>query len=657
MIRLADCLVPLIPLLGFPLLSAANPDLADHPGFAHAMEVVTRDVDGFPVVFHYGQVRPEFASSVTSPTRSRLDLNEDWLFRFDPEASGIREDWQGDDMPPGAWVKVAVPHCWDMMPGGRFHDWSDTSPANPPHYNGAAWYRREWIHSPAPERRHRLEFLGVQQRARVFLNGREIALHEGGGQPFSMDVTESLRDGRNVLALQVIRRANHEAYDSSPGKEPKEIEQTHGPHPKAPDNWPYAGITRSVHLISESPVTLRKLQIQAASGKLEAAVILTNHGSKAFDGFMEFASPALASPGRRGLDVSIAPGQVRVFRLNEQLRADAAAWSPESPSLHAYAARLKSGATVIDEVRGYFGIRSFSIEEGRFMLDGKPVFLKGIAVYEETRDRGSALLPADHRRLMELAKAADANFLRLHVGQRDPYAYELADRMGFMVTAEWGGFWYREKAMDAQTRDEKSVFQSHARCALWDLMNHPSVVMWCTHNESHQFCPEYERFVAMATGLVRRHDWQKRPVTWAAWHPHKGQPHFEHADVVGFNQYRGAMDPFEDLDPDLQRATRENPGKPLLILENGAWSTLGQRGRPDQKGTEDWQADLLKRQHAVLTRHRPPLAGYTYWLLCDYRSRKFYAANERNGGYSHMGLYSPDGEPKLVRDVFRDLEW
>ena len=57
----------------------------------------------------------------------------------------------------------------------------------------------------------------------------------------------------------------------------------------------------------------------------------------------------------------------------------------------------------------------------------------------------------------------------------------------------------------------------------------------------------------------------------------------------------------------------------------------------------------------MLTTHIPPLAGYTFWLLVDYRSRKFYTAGQ--DGYSHMGLYGPRGEIKLARDVFRDLNW
>jgi beta-glucuronidase len=646
------CLVSLCVSRG----AAADDDMADHPRFAHAMDVRTEQIDGFPVVFHYGQVRPEFNHYQESPTRVRTALNNGWLFRFDAANEGTAAGWSAPSAPSGAWTPVTIPHCWDMMPGGRFHDWSDTSPANPPHYNGAAWYRLEFDCTPKPGKRQRIEFLGVQQRARIHLNGREIALHEGGGQPFSLDVTDTLRPGMNLLALKVIRRANHQPFDIAAKKEPKELEQIHGPHPKAPDNWPYAGITREVTLIEENPVTIRKTQVRTKDGHLEAAVVLSNPGTAPLTAKVALESPALVTPPAP-TDIELPPGKSRVVRLRAALRPDAAQWAPKSPVLHPLHVRLISGDQTLDAWHGRYGIRSFRIRDSRFVLNNQAVFLKGVAVYEETPARGAALLPSDHQHLFTLCRAADANFLRLHVGQRHPLAYQLADRMGFMVTAEWGGFWYREKSMAAQSADPRSIYQSHARCAIWDLMNHPSVVLWCSHNESHQFCPEYATFVAKGTALVRGHDWHLRPVTWAAWHPHKGEPHFEHADAVGFNEYRGAMDPFEDLAPDLKRAITENPGKPLLILENGGWSRLGKRGGKDHKGTEDWQADLLRRQHAVLTTHIPPLAGYTHWLLTDYRSRKFYTADGDSPGYSSMGMYSPDGKPKLVRDVFRDLDW
>lgn len=626
-------------------------DFGDHPGFAHAMDVRTRVIDDVPVVFHYGQVRPEFAQDGRSSMRVRRNLGTGWKFRFDPEDSVAGA---AEVLPQGTWTEVAVPHCWDMMPGGRFHDWTDNSPANPPHYNGAAWYRLEIGHEAQSGKRQRLEFLGVQQRARIFLNGREVALHEGGGQPFSIDITDDLRAGKNLLALKVIRRANHEAFKPGQNKEPSEIEQVHGPFPKAPDKWPYAGITREVSLITESPVTIRKTLMRTVGDVFEAAVVVSNAGAENGKFAIGLGSPALSGVPEP-VGVEVAAGGVRVVKFQARLKDGMARWTPENPALHRVNVQLRDGNTVIDDWEGSFGIRTVEAKDGRIILNGAPVFLKGVAMYEETRERGAALLPDDHKRLFGYCRDVRANFIRLQVIQRSPLVHQAADRLGFMVTGEWGGFWYREKSMDAQTKDPQSIFQSHARCAIWDLINHPSVILWCTHNESHQFCPEYGRFVAKATEIVRELDWQHRPVTWAAWHPHKGQPEFKHSDVVGFNEYRGAMDPFDQLEPDMKRTALENPGKPLLILENGAWSKPGKRGASDERNTENWQADLLKRQHAVLTRHIPPLAGFTCWILVDYRSRKLYTVGQ--DGYSHMGLYGPKGEVKLARDVFRDLKW
>lgn len=654
-LALATAIVTFTAMAETPV-ATMDDDFGDHPGFAHAMDITTKVIDEVPVVFHYGQVRPEFAPGSDGVGRKRIALADGWKFRFDPKNDGFKAGWAGESTPQEGWTDIRVPHCWDMIPGGRFYDWSDNSPANPPHYNGAAWYRLELDYKPEAGKRQRMEFLGVQQRARIYLNGREVALHEGGGQPFSVDITGTIRPGKNILALKVIRRPNHELLQSGQSKEPSELVQVHGPHPKAPDNWPYAGITREVALISEAPATLRKTLLRTLDGSLEAAVIVTNSGEEGGNFTVSLESPALAEAvGPQS--VEIAAGGVRVVKIRARLKEDAARWSPQNPALHAVKVSLLQNGGAVDEWTGNFGIREIVVKGDRLLLNGRAIFLKGVAMYEETRTRGAALLQADHERLFRMCRESGANFIRMQVTQRAPLVYPMADRQGFMLTGEWGGFWYREAAMDAQTKDPRSIYQSHARCAIWDLMNHPSVILWCSHNESHQFCPEYERFVAKGTEIVRELDWQKRPVSWAAWHPHMGQPEFRHSDVVGFNEYRGAMDPFENLDPDMRRVALENPGKPVVIMENGAWARPGKRGGTDERGTEEWQADLLRKQHAVLTTHMPPLAGYTYWILADYRARKFYTANQEADGYSAMGLYGPEDEVKLVRDVFRELKW
>lgn len=647
MFRLLSSTLSAVAVLPALLLAG---DFDDTPDYAHAMNVRTVMVDGFPVVTHYGRIRPDFADRAPNPYRDRQSLDGDWLFRFDPENIGLEENWANGFHQTG-WTEVTVPHCWDMMEGGRFWDWSDRSAGNPPMYDGAAWYLRDFTASPASGKVCRLEFLGVPHRVDVFLNGELLARHEGGGQPFSIDVTDRLRKGANTLAVRIVRLPNFREKDG----EFEEIEYTHSRHPIAPDNWPYAGIPRSVSLVTEDSTAIRRVLVNPADGKVQVVVCLSNEGDTRRTIVVAIDSPVLERVGHKS--VTLAPGEMRVLQFSARLKPGTPAWSPAAPALHTLTATAAEGRKPFDTLRTTFGIRDFRIQGERFLLNGKPVFLKGVAFYEESPTRGNALTVEDHERLFELVHEADANFARLQVDERDPLTYDLADRQGVMLCAEWGGFWYKEESMGAQTKDPQSLYQSLGRCALWDLMNHPSVVLWGIHNESHQFCPEYEPFVKMGHDLVDELDWQKRPVTWAAWHPVKGEPHFEHADAVGFNEYRGAMDPFEELDPDLKQVADENPGKPIIVMENGAWSARGSRGEKDEENTEDWQANLLRRQHEVLVDHIPPLAGYTYWLLVDYRSRKPYTGTEEANGWSRMGLYDERAEPKLVRDVFRDLEW
>ena len=618
-------------------LANTEPDLGDHAQFSHAMKVETRLVDGVATVFQYGEVRPEFEALAGNGWRNRLSLDGEWNFQFESEKESRT---------------VQVPHNWEAMPESKFWDINDQTTSNPARFDGAGWYRKTFSFQKQENRRYRLEFRGVRERARVWLNDKPLAMHEGLGAPFSIDITEALLSGENSLKLKVLRLANFRKKKDGSWKE---LEGTHTFYPKAPDYWPYAGMTGSVALWDEPETTVRKVQVRTHGDQLVARVFLTNTGKKPWQGEVTVESEALSSSPLTQ-SVTLSAGQVRVVEFTAPTNKQTIQWTPNSPQRYQLKTRLLQSDTVVDGCTTGFGLREFKTADEKLELNGQPIFLKGVAAYAET-DKGAALTRAENRTILQRAKDAGANFVRLPVRQCNPMTYQLADEMGLMVTGEWGGFWYKEKSMAAQTEDRYSVFQSMARVAVWDLMNHPSVILWCTNNECHQFCPEYEPFVKMNHELVREIDDGLLPITWAAWHPHLGEPHFQWADVVGFNEYRGAMDPFENLRPDMETVVQQNPGKPILILENGSWAALNRRGKPDQRGTEDWQADLLRRQWEVLQDFTPPLSGYTFWTLQDYRSRKTYTGNKRANGWSGMGMLTPKGEAKLVRDVYKNIDW
>ena len=137
--------------------------------------------------------------------------------------------------------------------------------------------------------------------------------------------------------------------------------------------------------------------------------------------------------------VAVAAGKVRVVRMSVALRRDAARWSPEKPILHVVQGMLLDSGTPVGQLGQTMGIRSFNTKDAGFVLNDRPVFLKGVAVYEETHEHGGALLPANHLAIFRACRDAGANFLRFQVARAPrALAYQLADRGGLMVTGGSG---------------------------------------------------------------------------------------------------------------------------------------------------------------------------------------------------------------------------
>ena len=225
---------------------------------------------------------------------------------------------------------MTVPHSWEAMEGSKFWDQDDISSDNPARFDGAGHYRKTFQATKEEGKRYRLEFRGVRERARVWLNGKQVAMHEGLGAPFSIDVTEELLSGENELKVKVLRLASHRKGEDG---EWKEIEGVHTPYPKAPDYWPYAGITGSVALWEEAETTVRKLQVRPQGGKLQARAYVTNTSEEDFSGEIRLECDAMEEPVILK-KLSLAKGESRVVVFEGALRTGAARWSPGSPNSH-----------------------------------------------------------------------------------------------------------------------------------------------------------------------------------------------------------------------------------------------------------------------------------------------------------------------------------
>ncbi|MGW2642859.1 glycoside hydrolase family 2 protein [Streptomyces sp. NPDC001348] len=631
-----------------------GPVLESHPDTEPSGTHV-RDVGGTNVVFQYGAVLPAFDGWRTrEPTRDYLSLDKRWRFRFDPAGQGLDEGWQSPHHDDRGWGFIDVPATWDLLNTPGFGSETASFGKGTAFADGYAWYRTT-VDVPASWRaRHvRIAFLAAGYSAEVWVDGTHVGKHEGANSPFALPVTGALRPGaRQTIAVRVFRRASYTDYTAST---PQPVTDDHELPYKPVDYWPYAGLTRSAWIEAVPQVTVAKLLVTAADGRLEARAALENHGSSDFDGRLTL-DPGRGSGGRpTGAAVRIAARSAGVVRVVIRIPG-APRWSPASPHTLTARATLTAGRSAgprVDTLSTVYGVRELDVAEAQLRLNGKPVFLKGLNWHEETAAHGRAMTPAEYDRELGHITALGANFVRNCVYNRHPYVYDWANAHGVLVMDDIDTMWLNTAQEKLQT-ERYGLTRALALTMAWNQHNHPSVILWGLQNESEidaDGAPVYRAWLADLKAAVKSVDLTGRPVTWAS--NTSNDPAFDIADVIGFNEYFGYFYGKDaDLGPTLDAVHAKYPDKPILITENGTWAVAGTHGPGTTQGTEEWQAASFTAHWAQVTARSAFVAGFTYWVLKDYKERAGY--NQSYNGISVMGLLTfAEERPKLAYDAFR----
>ena len=621
-------------------------------------------IAGTGVLFQYGEVVPSFDGwSRHEPTRGYQSLDGQWTFRFDPYDEGLTQGWHLSTTMPSGWGSISVPSCWDLKDAPDFGGYDGSSFGTGTAFaDGYAWYRLTTRIPATWSGKHiRLHFLAVNYRADVWVNGKFVGAHEGGHTPFAIPVGDRVRPGQQaVLAIRVHRRASFTDYQTGSGQ----ITDSLAVPWKPVDYWPYAGVTRSAWLEAVPQVTISKLLVSAQDGRLDARVVVSNHGGRDFDGevMLDPGTGSGATPVTVTVTVAVsaAAGQVAVASLAVDL-PDAPTWSPTSPDLLVATAKLRAqhGDTrpVLDQLSTTYGVRAVATNGALLEVNHEPVFLKGINWHEETAAHGRSMTPAEYDHELGHTLSTRANFLRNCVYNRHPCVYDWADQHGVFLMEDTDNMWLNTDQERVQT-ERYGLSRMLAATMVWHQHNRPSVILWGLQNESEidwtGGAPVYRAWLQDMKDAIRALDLQNRPVTWAS--ASSWDPAFDISDVVGFNEYFGYFyGQNSDLGPTLDAVHGNHPDKPILITENGTWSYLGHHGPDTEQGTEEWQAANFRSHWQQVTARPDYVAGYTFWVLKDYKERLGY--NEELNGISTMGLVGFDAtSTRLVYDEFAQAE-
>lgn len=557
------------------------------------------------------------------PARQRRSLNGTWQALLDPYASGIGE-WKA------VWKDLTPRGKTDFVEYG-FDDRTtlrvpgDFNTQNPElHWlEGSVWYRKAFDRDAKAARRggKRLfvHFGGANYRADVFLNGTKLGSHEGGFTPFQFELTDVVRDGENRLLVHVN---NERRADGVPAQ--------------GFDWFNYGGLTRDVDLVETPATYIQDYFLQLAPGSLREV-----------DGWVKLAGSAPRQPVRvriaeLGIDVRVQADAKGLARV--RFSAPFAPWSPQQPRL--YRVQVSTPQDALEEEIGF---RSLAVRGDEILLNGAPLFLRGVNLHEEIDGR-RAHSPGDAQRLLEHARQLGANFVRLAHYPYNEHLVRLADRMGLLLWQElpvYQGIDFADPTMAGKLETMLTEMIARDR-------NRAAVALWGIANETSPG-PQRDAVLAKLAQRTRELD-PARLVGAALYAPgirdgvvEVGDPLVAALDVVGINEYFGWYTPWP-VAP--EQVTWKPFGKPLLITEFGAEAKHGHHGADDVASAwnEEFQAAFYRQQLRMLARI-PFLRGVAPWVLMDFRSPV--RMHPFQAGYNRKGLLSELGERKLAWQVIR----
>ena len=495
------------------------------------------------------------------------------------------------------------------------------------YYEGSVWYRKTFD-APAMQDTDRafVYFGAVNYRADVYLNGKKLGIHVGGFTPFHYEITDKIKAKDNSLIIKVDNKRHADAVPTL-----------------NTDWWNYGGITRTVQLVVVPETFIRDYTIALTS--LENKTV---SGSVLIDGAKGGETVQLALPELNIKQTLKADKNgLASFRFSVP---DAQLWSPENPQR--YTVEFQSGA---DKLTDKVGLRTITTKGKQLLLNGEPLFLRGISVHEEysAENGGRVRNKGEAKQLLLWAKDLNANFVRLAHYPHNEDMVRLADEMGLLVWSEIPVYWtinWTNEATYHNAEDQLSAMIERDK-------NRAAIIIWSLANET-PVSDARNRFLARLAKKARSLDNTRLLSAAMEKHYRNDNPNIavvedplaELVDLVSFNQYIGWYD---GLPEKAERVTWEIPyNKPVFISEFGGGAKQGYHGDANTIWTEEYQESIYLKTLAMLDKI-DGYVGTSPWILADFRSPRR-LLNGIQDDFNRKGVVSNKGIKKKAFYVLRD---
>jgi beta-galactosidase len=421
-------------------------------------------------------------------------LNGTWKFHWVRKPAERPIDFYKEDYNVSGWDDIPVPANWELHGHGipiyinQPYPFSPENP-NPPYipndYNPVGSYRVDFtMGDNFKGKQIFLHFDGVKSAFYLWVNGKYVGYSQGSMTPAEFNITEYIRDGKNILAAEVYRWSD-------------------GSYLEDQDTWRVSGIYRDVYLFATDQVRISDffvttdLDEQYKDAVLKIRPKIKNFTDDSLEGWMvaaqlydENEKPLFGKPltekvpviqkhwygsQRYSVDFDIIKGEVKNPKK----------WSDEQPNLYTLVLELKNAdAKTVEALSCKVGFRKIEIKDGRLLINGRPIRFYGVCRHENDPDHAQALPLSRMIEDIKLLKQNNINAVRTSHYPNDPKWYELCDRYGIYLIDEANLETHGVAALLANDNAWHYAFVDRAVSVVERDKNHPSVILWSLGNEA-----------------------------------------------------------------------------------------------------------------------------------------------------------------------------
>lgn len=593
---------------------------------------------------------PMGRSQVSFPTlekkgkRQIMSLNQDWQVSFGKTSEDSITKKMGT-------FRVNVPNNLDDYYGYRQLKHGNL--------HGTATYEKHFSVHKQTGKRYFLQLEGVGTFATVKVNRKSYPKELVGRTSFMLDISDALREGDNTLNIKV----EHPAM------------QTNNPWPcgGCSSEWGFSegsqpfGIFRPVSLIETDEVRVEPFGVHVWNNEVCDSVFVDTEVKNYSDHeqTIEVISKLALSSGktafRRAGKITLKAGETQVVRHQAKV-SDAHLWGITDPYLYTLSSIIKREGKTIDDVATPFGIRSISWpvlrqkqaalrgdsaqmdkKDGRFYLNGSPVFINGTCDYEHLFGQSHAFSHEQIASRVKMMRQAGFNAFREAHQPHNLYYQQLLDEQGMLFWSQFSAHvWYDTSAF-------RKNFKRLLRRWIKERRNSPSVILWGIQNES--VMPK--DFTEECAAIIREMD--PTAQTMRAITTCNGGEGSDWNVIQNWSgTYGGTADKY---DQELKQPNQ------LLNGEYGAWRTLGFRSSDAEKlhagdakalskaYTEDAFVSLLSKKAMLAESARDSVCGHFQWLFVSHENPgrvqpdEAYRRIDKVGPFNYKGLLTPWEQP------------